>query len=344
MMKIDSKYQNYSVEDFVEDKDFRCWINSPNKILNSFWLNFQRDYPEKSESVEQASQIVKALYIEERAIPREEYQDSIDQLKVYLEKKSLNINKVKWLSVNWRNVAAVLLLPVIAINIYLYTSKPQHQTSGQVVQYVVPEGQKSKVILADGTQVWLNSCSTLSVSMDNSSRRKVQLIGEAYFDVAKDKKVPFLVETKDYSVKVYGTQFNVRAYNDQNESETILKEGSVSILTNSKEEIKMAPSQRFLLDSGKKHTISEVNPDLYLSWKDNVLKINNEKLQDLVVRMEHWYGVKIQINDYERVKDLKYTLTIKTESLREMLDLMNYVTPITYKIEGENVVLQYKLN
>lgn len=345
MMKIDSKYKNYTVEDFVEDKDFRCWINSPNEILNSFWLNFQRDYPERSELIEQASQIVKALYIiEERTIPRKEYQDSIDQLKAYLERKSSINNRVKWLSVKWRNVAAALLLPLVAVSIYLYSNRPITQISGQVVQYVVPDGQKSKMILADGTQVWLNSGSTLSVSMDNEDRRKVKLTGEAYFDVTKDKKNPFIVEARDYSVKVYGTQFNVRTYNDQNESETILKEGSVSIFTNSKEEIKMAPGQRFFLDSKKKQTLSEVNPGLYLSWKENVLKINNEKLQDLVVRMEHWFGVKIHINDYERVKDLKYTLTIKTESLREMLDLMNYVTPITYKIEGENVILQYNLN
>lgn len=341
-MKIDSKYKNYTVEDFVQDKDFRSWMNSPNEILNSFWMNFQRDSPEKSESVEQASQIVKALFIEERAISREEYQDSIDKLKTYLDKKTAN--KVNWLSVNWRNVAAVLLLPVMTVSIYLYTSTTLNQTSGQVVQYVVPDGQKSKVILADGTQVWLNSGSTLSVSMDNNNRRKVQLSGEAYFDVTKDKKVSFLVETKEYSVKVYGTQFNVRAYNDQIESEIILKEGSISILTKSKEEIKMDPGQLFFLNSEKKYTLSEVNPDIYMSWKDNVLKINNEKLQDLKVRMEHWYGVKIRVDNYDRFKDLKYTLTIKTESLREMLDLMNYVTPLSYKIEGESVSLKFNFN
>ena len=343
-MKADSKYKNYSVEDFVEDKDFRCWVYSPNEILNSFWRNFQIEYPEKTDLIEQASQVAKALFIEERVISRDEYQNSIDRLKTYLDKKSANRNKVNWLHGNWRNVAAALLLPVIVFNIYLYNSKPQKQLSGQVVRYVVPEGQKSKVILADGTQVWLNSGSTLSVSMDESNSRKVQLSGEAYFDVTKDKKVPFIVEAKDYSVKVYGTRFNVRAYSDQIESETILKEGSISILTNSKDEIKMVPGQRFLLDREKKQTLSEVNPELYLSWKDNVLKINNEKLQDLIVRMEHWYGIKIQVDNFDRVKDLKYTLTIKTESLREMLDLMSYVTPLKYKIEGENVIIQYSLN
>ena len=343
-MKIDSKYKNYTVDDFIQDNDFRCWINSPNEISSSFWLNFQRDYPEKSEMVEQASQIVKALFIEERDISKDEYQESIDQLKTYLDKRSSDKNKAFRLSVNWRNVAAILLLPVMALSIYLYTNRTLNQTSGRVVQYVVPDGQKSKVILADGTQVWLNSGSTLSVSMDNDNRRKVKLSGEAFFDVTKDKEVPFLVETKEYTVKVYGTQFDVRVYNDQIESETILKEGSISILTNSKKEIKMSPGQRVFLDREKKYTLSEVNPDIYLSWKDNVLKINNEKLQDLLVRMEHWYGVKIKVDNYDRVKDLKYTLTIKTESLKEMLDLMNYVTPLTYKIEGESVILKYNFN
>lgn len=343
-MEVDSKFKNYTVEDFVQDEDFRCWINSPNEILNSFWTNFQKDYPEKSDTIVQASQIVKALFIEERIILPEEYQVSLGQLKTYLDRKSSHINTTKWLSSNWRNVAAVLLLPILAVSIYLYTSKNLVQSSGQVVQYVVPDGQKSKVILADGTQVWLNSGSTLTVSMDKNNRRKVQLAGEAYFDVTKDKSIPFLVETRNYSVKVFGTQFNVRDYNDQMESETILKEGSISILTRSRKEIKMAPGQRFFLDKTKKYSVSEVNPEIYMSWKDNVLKINNEKLQDLLVRMEHWYGVKIQVDNFDRVKNLKYTLTIKTESLREMLDLMSYVTPLNYKIEGEEVILKYKIN
>lgn len=343
-MEVESKYKNYTVEDFVQDDDFRCWINSPNEILISFWTNFQKDYPEKSESIIQASRIVKVLFIEECVILPKEYQDSLGQLKTYLDKKSSNNAAAKWLTVNWRNVAAVLLLPIMAVSIYLYTSKILIQPSGQVVQYVVPNGQKSKVILADGTQVWLNSGSTLSFSMDKNNQRKVQLVGEAFFDVTKDKREPFLVETKDYTVKVFGTQFNVRAYKNQTESEIILKEGSISIFTHSNEEIEMAPGQRFFLDSTKKYSISEVNPEIYMSWKNNVLKINNEKLQDLLVRMEHWYGVKIQVDNYDLVKNLKYTLTIKTESLREMLDLMSYVTPLNYKIEGEDVILKYKIN
>lgn len=342
-MRLRSKYINYTTEDFVEDKDFRCWVNTPNEILDSYWTSFMEEFPEKTEPLMQAKQIVNALYIEEEPVAPEEYAESLNFLKTYIDKKSAANDKISKLFVLMRNAAAILLLPTLAISTYFYQTQSENKAAGQVVQYIVPNGQKSNVILADGTKVWLNSGSTLTVSLDNTKQRNVQLSGEAFFDVTKNEKVPFLVKTHDYSVKVYGTQFDVRAYPGQKESETILQEGSISILTDAKEEIKMTPGQSFYVDQQNKYTISEVDPEVHTSWKDNVLKIDNERLRDLLVRMEHWYGVKIQVDSYDVVKDLKYTLTIKTESLREMLDLMNYVTPLSYKIEGENVILKYKL-
>jgi ferric-dicitrate binding protein FerR (iron transport regulator) len=342
-MRLRSKYIIYTTEDFVEDKDFRCWVNTPNETLDSYWTSFMEEFPEKTEPIMQAKQIVNALYIEEEPVAPEEYTESLNFLKAYIDKKSGASDKISKLFVLMRNAAAILLLPTLAISTYFYQSQSGNKAAGQVVQYIVPNGQKSNVILADGTKVWLNSGSTLTVSLDNTKQRNVQLSGEAFFDVTKNEEVPFLVKTHDYSVKVYGTQFDVRAYPGQKESETILQEGSISILTDAKEEIKMTPGQSFYVDQQNKYTITEVDPEVHTSWKDNVLKIDNERLRDLLVRMEHWYGVKIQVDSYDVVKDLKYTLTIKTESLREMLDLMNYVTPLSYKIEGENVILKYKL-
>ena len=152
---------------------------------------------------------------------------------------------------------------------------------------------------------WLNSGSTLSYSLDSKNRREVQLSGEAFFNVAKDKKNPFFVKTRDYTVKVYGTEFNVRAYSDSNESETILKEGSVSIITGNSNEVKLSPGQRFFLNENKKYSLTEVTPDLYLSWKDNLLRINNERLEDLIIRMERWYGVKIYVEGMDQGKRFK---------------------------------------
>jgi ferric-dicitrate binding protein FerR (iron transport regulator) len=135
----------------------------------------------------------------------------------------------------------------------------------------------------------------------------------------------------------------VRAYGYQKISETVLKEGAISILANSGKEINILPGQRYLIDANKQYSISEVNPEIFMAWKDNVFKINNEKLEDLILQMEHWYGVEINVENLEHVKGLRYTLTVKTESLKEMLELMSFATPLTYKIDGEKVNLKYKL-
>jgi len=339
------QYEDYAVQDFVLDSNFRRWVTDPDDIDDFFWEAFQKDYPGQTDSVHTAKQIVKALSFAEETIEREEYQSSLNILKNRISERKQKSNRIKLFTQWWAKVAAILILPFIAVSLYFFfTHSPIKDNEEKMVQYIVPNGQKSNIILADGTSVWLNSGSKLTYPLtDSPSERKVYLIGEAYFNVTKDKKRPFLVETGDYTVKVYGTSFNVRAYAGQNESETILEEGSISILTPDKQEIKMIPGQRFLLNHDKKYQLSIVNPDMYVCWKDNILKVNNEELQHLIIRLERWYGVKIKVADFEKVKNIRYTLTIKTESFREMLELMKYVTPFTYSIDGEEVTLDYKI-
>ncbi len=347
-MNLDPKYKEYTTEDFVDDKDFRRWVTNPDEKLDLFWNSLIDELPEKSTEIEEAAKLVKALYFEDELISANDYQQSLSELKSYQDEKKNSRVQVHRIFTLVRNAAAILMVPVLLFSIYQSREKQEPlsvltESSDQVIKYIVPSGQKSSVVLADGTKVWLNSGTTLSVPMSESRKRNVYLEGEAFFDVVKNEKVPFVVDTKDYSVKVFGTQFDVRSYKCKAESETILKEGSISIVTQGKEEIKMTPGQAFFVDKEKKHVIAEVNPEIYISWKDNLLKIDNEELQDLLIRMEHWYGVKIHVENYEMVKNLKYTLTIKTESLREMLDLMCYVTPLTYKVNGDQVNLKYKL-
>lgn len=338
-----SKYTKYTVEDFVEDKDFRCWVNSPTEILDYFWTKFQQENSEKNLEINQARKIIKTIIFEEKNIPEERIHDSLDNLIKYLTDKTSRKGRFALFSTYWNKAAAILILPILLTGIYFVYQNLTQPTAQ--LKYIVPNGHKSNLILADGTNVWLNSGSTLVVPTDFSAKvRKVFLTGEAYFDVIKDKETPFMVETKSYTVKVYGTKFNVRAFDYQQTSEIVLKEGSISVLTNTNKEINILPGQRFLVDSNRQYSISEVNPENYMAWKDNVFKIDNEKLEDLILKMEHWYGVEINVENLDRAKNLRYTLTIKTESLKEMLELMNFVTPLSYKIDGEKINMKYKLN
>ncbi len=335
-----SEYNTYTVDDFVQDDEFRNWIMRPDNFSDSYWNEYLRVYPEKAGLIKIARQIVDALLFEEREIKSSEYQGALNNLKKYLDKKSGKKHLVGQFSFWLGRIAVILIVPLLLAVSLLYFENSGSQAP-QMVRYIVPNGQKSKVVLADGSSVWLNSGSTLSYSADKKNSRKVFLSGEAFFDVVKDRKHPFLVETGNYTVKVYGTQFNVYDCKKTQESEVILKEGSVSILINNQEKLKLQPGQRFYMNEKKKYTITRVNPDLYLSWKDNVLRINKERLQDLIIRMERWYGVNIRVENFEQVKDLRYTLTIKTESLREMLELIRIVTPFHYEINGENLTLKY---
>lgn len=335
-MNTESKYADYTVEDFVQDADFRSWVVSGNGITSAFWKNLMENFPHKREIVKLAYQIVEALIIEEKACSKDDYNDSLNFLKEYLSRKTRQKKRSLW----WSRAAAIFLLPLLMAGMYLYLNL-HADGSPQTIRHIVPAGEKSKVILNDGTSIWINSGSTLSYRPNSERVREVFLTGEAFFDVVKIPDKPFLVKTRNYTVKVYGTRFNVRTYDDMTGSETVLKEGMITIFLKDEKAVDLKPGQRFFLNGEKKYSVSYVNPDLYLNWKDHILKISNEPLKDLIVRMERWYGVKITVENFERVKQLRYTLTIKTESLREMLELMNYVTPFNYEINGEDVVLKY---
>ena len=340
-----SKYIEYEVEDFVEDKNFRKWIVSCDIRTDLYWKAVLKEIPDKVEDINSARKIIKLLYFEEQQISNEKIELSFGRLNRDVAKRqSIRVHRIQL--TNWIvKAAAVLLIPVLLFNLYYFTYRVVDRSAVPMVRYVVPSGEKSNLILPDGTKVYLNSNSELSFSPDiNESYRSVFLEGEAFFDVTKDKTKPFIVKTKNYDVRVYGTKFNLRTNYGTYNNEVILEEGVISLtsIKGHDGEIKMTPGDRFSLKDDNHYSISKVDPKFYSIWKDNVLRISNEPLKDLVVRMERWYGVVINIKDFERVKDIRYTLTIKTESLREMLELMRYVTPFKYNIDGENVTLVYE--
>lgn len=342
-MTKESNYNNFGLNDFVEDEKFRNWIFSPDEESQLLWETFIENNPGKKETIQIARQIVEAIHFEEEPVSRKEYLPSLTILKHKISTQN-KPGKNAYLFPNWWNkIAAILIIPFIAISIYLYFSRQNPAQEVQKTQYIVPPGQKSNVILADGTSVWLNSGSTLTYFTGDELNRKVHLEGEAFFDVTKDKEKPFLVETEKYTVKVHGTSFNVKAFKEQATSEIILEEGAISVITTNNKEIKLKPNQRFYINEKNKYNLSHINPEYYTCWKDNVLRVNNEELQHLIVRLERWYGVSISIPNFEKVKNLRYTLTIKTESCKEMLELMRLVTPFTYTINGEDITINYKL-
>lgn len=243
----------------------------------------------------------------------------------------------------WK-VASVAAMLVAALFIGLFIRKNDRLSNNQTVTIQSPRGEKSKIILADSTVVWLNSESQLTYSNDfESDMRIVTLSGEGYFDVTKDCDRPFIVKTMNADIEVYGTRFNVSSYPDEQQTETTLEEGKIGVyIVGKSTPVAVNPGQRFIFNKQTGETsLEQVDTDLYTSWKENKLRFDNALFGDVVKKLERWYDVKIFL-DKDLINSERYTMCIKTESLREVLKRVKLTTSMSYKIDEEKVFIYPK--
>lgn len=177
-------------------------------------------------------------------------------------------------------------------------------------QIIVPYGRRHSITLSDGTKVFLNSGSKLIFPANfTGNKREVFLSGEGFFDVAKDKDRPFVLNTNSIDVKVLGTQFNVAAYEDEELITTVLLEGSVEVARKNKlfnnSKFNLTPGQGcFYHKSSNETSISEVDVTDYVGWKDGWIKFKDQPLINVVKRIEKYYNKTIIIEDPKLVNTI----------------------------------------
>ncbi len=246
--------------------------------------------------------------------------------------------------IQWMRYAAVFVLAFAlgTLSLYLVNRNQQSGYSSLYNTIEVPNGERSQILLYDGTKVWLNSGTKFRYPVAFSrTTRDVYLEGEAFFDVAKDASHPFVVNAGQLKVNVLGTRFNVCAYPEDNEFFTTLEEGSVNAVNAaSGTSIILKPGEQLILDRGTNELKRwNVNTELYTSWKENLLRFDDAPFGDVIKKMERWYDVKIKVDPSINAGE-RYTMTIKTESLREMLNLLSKTTQMTYDIKENNVLIK----
>ena len=237
----------------------------------------------------------------------------------------------------------ILAFSLGSLSLYFLNKSESSELSSIYNTIVVPYGERSQITLYDGTRVWMNSGTKLRYPVVFSrNTRDVFIEGEAYFDVAKDAEHPFVVSAGQLKVLVLGTRFNICAYPDDIEISATLDEGSVNAVnTQSGKAIKLNPGEQVVLNRETNDLKNRsVQSELYTSWKENLLKIEDAPFDEVIKKMERWYDVKITVDRAINTKE-RYTMTIKTESLREMLQLVSRTTKMNYEIK-ENIVLLKK--
>ena len=237
---------------------------------------------------------------------------------------------------NLLKVAAVLIVGLL-VSTAIFYNKPQKQLYTTLIETVTaPYGARTSFKLPDGSEIWLNSGSTISFPKQFGDIRSIELTGQAFFKVVKDGK-QFMVTTGYGNVEVMGTSFDVMAYLDEN-FETTLVEGSVKVRNLKNQVAILKPGQQSVITSSNELSVNEVNTNLSTSWKEGKLIFVKEPFQNVAKALERWYNVKIELQG-EKLKKLGYTGTIEMESFGEVLELINVTTPITYKFDKNTRVL-----
>jgi ferric-dicitrate binding protein FerR (iron transport regulator) len=270
-------------------------------------------------------------------------------------------------------IAAVFLLGALlsfAVSYSIFNTKSRHLTYYEIN---TPQGAKSTVTLPDGSKVWLNAGSNLKYSNQFGLKERVlELSGEAYFNVATDPDMVFLVKTSELNVKAYGTAFNVKSYPEEGTIEATLIEGSIGVTrttfaNKTTDEVMLKPNQRVVyykktaevkeFAADEKKVENEVNaeakkeqkltyliskgidPKEFTSWKDGTLFISSETLEALAVKLERKYDVKIHFEN-KNLKTLKFTGSLENETVEQVIEAISIAAKIDYEIDEREIWLK----
>lgn len=234
-----------------------------------------------------------------------------------------------------------------ADNLLSYESVNETEKEVTRNRLIIPRGKTYKLVMEDGTKVWLNSETELSYpSSFSGEKREVTLVGEAYFEVTPNKQKPFLVKTNGMAVRVLGTSFNVCYYKDSENTSTTLVEGSVAVRTADGVEKTMIPSQR--LDYNKKSnrvSVEKVDTELYTSWINGVYIFKNAPLEEILEKLQRWYDFSIVYQD-ETLKHTRFSLTADRKTdIDKLLEVINYTSDVKLEKQGKsiNVIKQRRI-
>ncbi|MCG9898702.1 MAG: FecR family protein [Hydrotalea sp.] len=282
-----------------------------------------------------------------------------------VSKISLFSPRIKWISA----IAAVLILVIGTWYFGIFNHSNVDATiansPSSLKEVSARPASKTKLVLPDGTTVWLNSGSKLTYdSWSGKSSREVYLIGEAFFDVTKNASKPFIIHTKHLDVKVLGTSFNVRAYPEDEVTETSLIHGSVEVYLHRQPEkiFRLVPNQKLVVKntvldgSSKKDVEIDLNQAVSIlplkpivlsnsdaqlvetGWLNNLLLFEDESFGEIAKKMERWYDVKIQFSN-NTLAEIRMTGSFEKETLIQAIEALRFISNFNYKVENDLITI-----
>lgn len=229
-------------------------------------------------------------------------------------------------------IAAILFVPLFLVSSWLFYKQigPESNAKFAMQEITSPPGIRTQVMLPDGSKVWLNAESTIKFSVPFPvATRDVDLKGEAFFDVTKNPEKPFIVHSGQVNVKVLGTRFNCKAFENDKNIEIVLEEGKIALNTGleSTEKI-MKPGDRAVIEkqSGEA-SITNQKIGKYIAWHTGKLVFDNTPMSEVAQMLEHWFGVEVIVQNPD-ILNYRFTTTFENESLFQVIELLGLSSPI----------------
>ncbi len=268
--------------------------------------------------------------------------------------------------------ATTAIVAILIISIYLNYNRTNDAMLADLPaksEISTKNGSKTNLVLPDGTKVWLNAGSEMTYDKNYGSKlREVTLNGEAYFDVVKNADKPFIIHANKMDIKVLGTVFNVKCYKSEKTIETSLIRGSIEVtLKDRQEKIMMKPNEKLIVNIEEKEKIKTIpnkivrasfiqkplillgnltiytkdNTVVETAWVQNRLVFVSETFEDIALKMERWYGIKIVFAN-EVLKEVKTTGSFEKESITEALNALQLLSPFNYIIKNNIIIISSK--
>jgi transmembrane sensor len=348
-----------SIEDLILDDTFREYAEATNEESVNYWNSWIREHPERSDDVKKAKTILITLLGNRKIEIEADKDESLKRLMKEINKIPIaGRSKINFSSF-WMRAASVIILAIAFAWIWQMISVNRKTPAQKIVynEIIVPVGEKAQAILSDGTHVWINSGSRFKYPVAfGQSSRDVSLQGEAYFDVKKRGKSTFTVNTHDVRVVVLGTAFNVKAYPEDLKTQTTVVRGLVRVESREKgiDPVLIRPNQMAILKSSGPSEANKMKPIKSLnienkintvvitSWKDQMLVFADETFEDIAVKMERWFNMKIRIED-NLLRQERYTgKFVHNETVYEVLEAIKLTTPVVYTVKDEEIVITRK--
>jgi transmembrane sensor len=335
----------------ISNRDFVLWVNHPNEEREIFWQNWSKSNADAQVEILKAREFIRRLQFKDDFLTPAETDEMLGKVlskdsSHYYERRKSDVDFSGLVQKQWIRVAAILIISFL-VGVSIERIYPELPIEPTVVEVPVrtlenPRGVKSAFTLPDGTEVHLNYESSLTFPhYFHGPERRVTLRGEAFFDVAHQDSVPFIVLAEGMEIKVLGTSFNVVASESEYQTRVSLVRGKVLVNFLNQhtvlEKQMLSPGHQIHLDqrSGE-FSIAPFQVEQIIGWKDGIMLFKDASMQEFIDRLEKWYGVNIQVFGRPNMP-WKINARYDNEMLEDILLGLKFVYNIDYQIKGKNI-------